>query len=229
MKELERTSLLIGEEKIMNLSSKTVLVCGIGGVGSYVVEGLTRMGIGHLILVDHDTVSISNINRQIIATYSTIGKLKVYVAKDRCLDIIPSINITAYPYFINVENINEIFKHKIDYIVDAIDTVSSKLLLIEKARELNIPIISSMGTGNKLNPSQLSIMDIQKTSYCPLAKVMRYELRKRGINHLKVLSSNEIPIKINSDSSKIIGSVSFVPSVGGLLIVSEVINDLIKS
>lgn len=229
MEKLSRAILLTGENKINSLKNKCVLVCGIGGVGSYVLEGLARMGVGHLILVDHDTVSLSNFNRQIIALESTLGKLKVEVAKARVNDIFKETLVTTYPYFINEDNLEEIFSHKIDYVVDAIDTVSSKLLLIEKALKLNIPIISSMGTGNRLDPSLLKIMDIAKTAYCPLARVMRYELRKRGIHHLQVLSSSEVPLKVKHDTNaKVVGSVSFVPSVGGLMIAGKVINDLLN-
>lgn len=229
MEQYERSNLLISEEKTILLSTKTILLCGLGGVGSYVFEALVRMGVGHFIIVDNDTINITNLNRQLIATHSTIGKLKVDVAHDRALDINKNIDIHKLPIFINKDNINDLFHYKIDYIIDAIDNVNAKLLLIEKANELNIPIISSMGTGNKLDPTKLRITDIGKTEYCPLAKKMRYELRKRNIKHLKVLSSTEIPQKINIKEGKnIIGSVSFVPSVGGLLIASEVIKDLIK-
>lgn len=227
MEQFSRSNLLIKEENTIKLNSKVVLLCGIGGVGSYVFESLVRMGVGTIIIVDYDVVSISNINRQLIATHSTIGKYKVDVAKERALDINPKVNIIIHNTFINDKTINDLFNYSIDYIVDAIDTVSAKLLLIEKAKELNIPIISSMGTGNKLDPSKLKITDISKTEYCPLAKVMRYELRKRNIKHLVVLTSSEVPIKIDVDDPKIIGSVSYVPSVGGLLISSKVINDLL--
>lgn len=231
MEQFERSNLLISKENTSLLGSKTILLCGLGGVGSYVFEALVRMGIGNFIIVDNDTINITNLNRQLIATHSTIGMLKVEVAKNRALDINKNIKITALPLFINNNNINELFNFQIDYIIDAIDNVPAKLLLIEKASELNIPIISSMGTGNKLDPTKLKITDIQKTEYCPLAKVMRYELRKRNIKHLKVLSSTEIPQKItakDNEGKNIIGSVSFVPSVGGLLIASEVINNLIN-
>lgn len=231
MEQFERSNLLISKENTSLLGSKTILLCGLGGVGSYVFEALVRMGIGNFIIVDNDTINITNLNRQLIATHSTIGMLKVEVAKNRALDINKNIKITALPLFINNNNINELFNFQIDYIIDAIDNVQAKLLLIEKASELNIPIISSMGTGNKLDPTKLKITDIQKTEYCPLAKVMRYELRKRNIKHLKVLSSTEIPQKItakDNEGKNIIGSVSFVPSVGGLLIASEVINSLIN-
>ena len=228
MEQFSRSNLLITEENTLKLQSKTILLCGVGGVGSYVFESLIRMGVGTIIIVDHDVVSLSNINRQIIATHSTVGRLKVDVAKERALDINPNIKIITHNLFISNENIDLIMNNKIDYIIDAIDTVSAKLLLIEKAIERNIPIISSMGTGNKLDPTKLKITDISKTEYCPLAKVMRYELRKRNIKHLTVLTSTEVPIKLNTDDSKLIGSVSYVPSVGGLLISSKVINDLIQ-
>lgn len=228
MEQFSRSNLLISEENTIKLQNKTILLCGVGGVGSYVFESLVRMGVGHFIIVDHDNVSISNINRQIIATHSTVGKAKVDVAKTRGLDINPKVIIDTHQIFINNQTINSLFNEPIDYIVDAIDTVSAKLLLIEKAQELNIPIISSMGTGNKLDPSKLKITDISKTEYCPLAKVMRYELRKRNIKHLQVLTSTELPIKVETEDSKTIGSVSYVPSVGGLLIAAKVIEELIK-
>ena len=228
MEQFSRSNLLITEENTLKLQSKTILLCGVGGVGSYVFESLIRMGVGTIIIVDHDVVSLSNINRQIIATHSTVGRLKVDVAKDRALDINPNIKIITHNLFISNENIDLIMNNKMDYIIDAIDTVSAKLLLIEKAIERNIPIISSMGTGNKLDPTKLKITDISKTEYCPLAKVMRNELRKRNIKHLTVLTSTEVPIKLNTDDSKLIGSVSYVPSVGGLLISSKVINDLLQ-
>ena len=228
MEQFSRSNLLIKEESTNKLSTKTILLCGVGGVGSYVFEALVRMGIGTIIIVDHDKVAVSNINRQIIATHSTVGKNKVDVAKERALDINPNIKVHPYNIFINDETIDTLFSQQIDYIVDAIDTVSAKLLLIEKAKELNIPIISSMGTGNKLDASKLKITDISKTEYCPLAKVMRYELRKRNIKHLTVLTSSEIPIKIDTKDSKLIGSVAYVPSVGGLLISQKVIHDLIE-
>lgn len=228
MEQFSRSNLLISEENTIKLQNKTILLCGVGGVGSYVFESLVRMGVGHFIIVDHDNVSISNINRQIIATHSTVGKAKVDVAKTRGLDINPKVVIDTHQIFINNLTIDSLFNQPIDYIVDAIDTVSAKLLLIEKAQELNIPIISSMGTGNKLDPSKLKITDISKTEYCPLAKVMRYELRKRNIKHLQVLTSTELPIKVETEDSKTIGSVSYVPSVGGLLIAAKVIEELIK-
>lgn len=234
MEQFYRTSLLISEEKVKLLNNKTVLLCGLGGVGSYVFESLVRCGVGNFIIVDNDVVSITNLNRQLVALHSTIGRLKVDVAKDRAIDINPNVSVKTLPIFISKETIDSIFTTKIDYIVDAIDNVTGKILLIEKATSLNIPIISSMGTGNKLDPTKLKITDLQKTEYCPLAKVMRYELKKRNIRHIKVLSSTEVldnhpKIKDETNQNKvIIGSISFVPSTGGLLIASEVIKDLIK-
>ncbi len=234
MEQFYRTSLLIKEEKLHELSTKTVLLCGVGGVGSYAFEALVRMGIGNFIIVDNDIVSITNLNRQLIALHSTLGQSKVKVAKERAMDINPHVNIKALPLFISKDTIDEIFNSKIDYVIDAIDNVTGKLLIIEHAISNNIPIISSMGTGNKLDPTKLKITDIQKTEYCPLAKVMRYELKKRNIKHVKVLFSTELipylpKVKDEENPNKtIIGSVSFVPSVGGILIASEVIKDLIK-
>ncbi len=228
MEQFYRNNMLISSKNTELLSKKTILLCGLGGVGSYVFEALVRMGIGKFIIVDNDTINITNLNRQLLATHSTIGQLKVEVALKRGLDINPSCIIKTLNLFIGKDNIEELFTEKIDYIVDAIDNVTAKLLLVEKAEKLNIPIISSMGTGNKLDPSKLKITDISKTENCPLAKVMRYELRKRNIKHLKVLSSTEIPLKVKQDTpNKVIGSVSFVPSLGGILIASEVINNLI--
>ena len=233
MEQFLRSSLIIGENNTKLLQQKTVLLCGIGGVGSYTLEALVRMGIGHIILVDNDKVSITNLNRQLIALNSTIGQLKVDVAKNRALDINTNLKVDTYPIFINDDTIDILFKHHIDYIVDAVDTVNAKINLIKKANELNIPIISSMGTGNKLDPTKLHITDISKTEYCPLAKTMRYELRKINIKHLKVLTSKEPPIKIeqikDENNRIIIGSTSFVPSTAGLIIASEVIKDLINS
>ncbi len=230
MKEFARTSLLLGEENIKKLSGKNILLCGVGGVGSYVLEGLVRMGIGSFTIVDFDVVDITNINRQLIALHSTIGKKKVEVAKARVLDINKEVRIKALDLIISEETIDEIVGVNYDYIIDAIDDVKGKIALIKKAKELNIPIISSMGTGNKLDPTKLKIMDLNQTSYCPLAKKMRYELRKIGITHLKVLSSLEMPHEVITDDPTVhtVASVSFVPSSGGLLIVSEVIKDLLK-
>ena len=250
-----RTELLIGKNNIEKLKNSKVAVFGIGGVGSYVVEGLARAGIGNFILVDSDDVSISNLNRQIIATTKTIGKSKVEVAKDRILEINPNANVTTYKEFYMPDN-RVPLEDDISYIVDAIDTVTAKIDLIEEAEKLKIPIISSMGTGNKLDPTKFEVTDIYKTSVCPLAKVMRKELRDRGIKKLKVVYSKEEPIKIKDrdnfekdrelykneveaekyaekknyiSNSHVPGSISFVPSVAGLIIAGEVIKDIINS
>lgn len=249
-----RTELLIGKENIEKLQKSKVAVFGIGGVGSYVVEGLARAGIGNFILVDSDDVSISNLNRQIIATTKTIGKPKVEVSKDRILEINPNANVTIYKEFYKPDN-RVPLENDISYIVDAIDTVTAKIDLIEEAEKLKIPIISSMGTGNKLDPTKFEVTDIYKTSVCPLAKVMRKELRDRGIKKLKVVYSKEEPIKIKDrddvekdkelykneveaegniekknyiSNSHVPGSISFVPSVAGLIIAGEVIKDIIN-
>lgn len=230
-----RTEMLIGKENIEKLKNSKVAIFGIGGVGSYVLEGLVRAGIGNLVLVDNDEVSISNINRQIIATHKTVGDPKVEVAKQRTLEINPEINIEIYKEFFSSDS-REFFDNTFDYVVDAIDTVSSKIELVIRANKYSVPIISCMGTGNKLDPTKFEITDINKTSVCPLAKVMRKELRTRGIKKLKVLYSKEEPIKINNNQEKnnenrkkSPGSISFVPSVAGLIIAGEVIKDIIKN
>ena len=234
--QFSRTELLIGEEGIEKLKNAKVAVFGIGGVGSYTVEGLVRAGIGEFILVDNDDISISNINRQIHANHKTIGKPKVEVMKERNLEINPNAKVNIFKTFYLPNCEEKIIDESITYIVDAIDTVTAKLELVEVANRLNIPIISSMGTGNKLNPTMLEVADISKTSVCPLAKVMRKELKQRGIKKLKVVYSKEEPIKIKhtknegeeAKTKSIPGSVSFVPSVAGLIIASEVIKDIIK-
>lgn len=228
-KTLERTALIYGKETLEALENKKVMVVGLGGVGGYVVEALTRMGIGRFILIDHDVVSESNINRQLIATYQTIGQKKIDVMKERMLTIQPEVDVKALDMFVLPENIDSINFEGVDYIVDAIDCVTAKIALILKAKELNIPIISSMGTGNKVNPALLEITDIYKTSMCPLAKVMRHELKKRGIKKLKVLYSKEEQQKniIVDGKKRAPGSTPFVPSSAGLLIASEVTADLI--
>ena len=228
-KTLERTALIYGKETLEALENKKVMVVGLGGVGGYVVEALTRMGIGHFILIDHDVVSESNINRQLLATYQTIGQKKIDVMKERMLTIQPEVDVKALDMFVLPENIDSINFEGVDYIVDAIDCVTAKIALILKAKELNIPIISSMVTGNKVNPALLEITDIYKTSMCPLAKVMRHELKKRGIKKLKVLYSKEEQQKniIVDGKKRAPGSTPFVPSSAGLLIASEVTADLI--
>ena len=224
--QFSRTETLIGKEALEKLINSRVAVFGVGGVGGYVVEALTRAGIGNLDLIDSDDVNITNINRQIIALHSTIGKSKVEVMKERALDINPDANVIVYKEFFTSENSKEFDFSKYDYVVDAIDTVSSKIELVMKCNEAKVPIISSMGTGNKLYPEMFEVADIYKTSVCPLAKVMRTELKKRGIKKLKVLYSKENPIK--EKGQRIPASISFTPSVAGLIIAGEVVRDLIK-
>ena len=232
--EFSRTELLIGEEGLKRLANATVMVLGVGGVGSHCIEVLARSGVGTLILVDNDKVSRTNINRQSIAYLSTVGDYKTKLMKDRIDDICPSINVFTYETFILPDNLNEIFEREVDYIVDAIDTVTAKLAVAEYAKEHQIPLISCMGTGNKLHPELFEITDISKTSVCPLCKVMRKELKERGIHHLKVLYSKEKPIDTSARSTgedkgmrrSLPGSISFVPPVAGLLIAGEVIREI---
>lgn len=234
--EFSRTELLIGEENIQKLKASTVMVLGVGGVGSHCIEALARSEVGRLILVDNDTVSLTNINRQSIAFHSTIGKYKTQVMKLRIQDICPQTEVVTHEMFVLPENVDILFQEKPDYIIDAIDTVTAKLVLVEKAKEHNIPIISCMGTGNKLHAELFEITDISKTSVCPLCKVMRKELKTRGITHLKVLYSKEKPVDISGRDSgedkgqrrSIPGSVSFVPPVAGIMIAGEVIRDLCR-
>ncbi len=227
LNQFSRTELLIGKEGIEKLKKAKVAVFGIGGVGSFVVEGLVRAGIGNFVLVDKDIVDITNLNRQIIATRKTVGKPKVEVAKERILEINPDTNVEIHQEFFMPDS-EEILDNTIDYVVDAVDTVTAKIELVIRANKLNIPIISSMGTGNKLDPTKFGVTDIYKTSVCPLAKVMRKELKNRGIKKLKVVYSKEEPIKTNIIQQKPIpASISFVPSVAGLIIAGEVIKDII--
>ena len=230
--QFSRTELLIGKEGMNRLKNSKVAIFGIGGVGSYVVEGLARAGVGDFILVDNDEVSLSNLNRQIIATHKTIGKPKVEIAKERILEINPNANVEIYQEFF-MPDTKELLDNTVSYVVDAIDTVTAKIELVLRANKLNIPIISCMGTGNKLDPTRFEVTDISKTSVCPLAKVMRKELKSRGIKKLKVVYSKEEPIKIDgileeTSSKRVPGSISFVPSVAGLIIAGEVVKDLIK-
>lgn len=229
LNQFSRTELIIGKESVKKLHNSKVAVFGIGGVGSFVVEGLARAGIGSFVLVDKDVVDNTNLNRQLIATHKTIGMPKVEIAKERILDINPDVNVEIHQEFFMPET-KGIIDDSIDYIVDCVDTVTAKIELVLRANSLNIPIISSMGTGNKLDPTKFEIDDIYNTVVCPLAKVMRKELRTRGIKRLKVVYSKEEPIKLrfNSEEGKVPGSISFVPSVAGLIIASEVIKDLIK-
>jgi len=223
--QFERTEKLIGKENMQKLHNTKVAIFGIGGVGSYVVEGLVRAGIENFVLVDNDKISVSNINRQIHATHETIGNYKVEEMEKRILKINPNAKVEKYNIFFMPDTKEQIINKKIDYIVDAIDTVTAKIEIIKQAKMLNIPIISSMGTGNKLDPTKIEVTDLYKTTICPLAKVMRKELRKENIENLKVVYSKEEPIKTGD---RIPGSVSFVPSVAGFIIASEIIKDLIK-
>lgn len=227
--QFSRTELVIGKEALKTLKNSKVAVFGVGGVGSYVVEGLARAGIGSFIIVDNDDVSISNINRQLIATHKTVGRPKVEVVKERILDINPDAKVEIFKEFF-MPDTKDLFDETCSYVVDAIDTVTAKIDLIQRAKRLNVPIISCMGTGNKLDPTRFEITDINKTSVCPLAKVMRKELKQRGIKKLKVLYSKEEPIKFETKEGerRVPGSVSFVPSVAGLIIAGEVIKDIIN-
>ena len=228
-----RTALLIGEEGLEKLKKARVAVFGVGGVGGYVVEALVRSGVGTLDLIDKDVVSVSNLNRQIIALQSTVGMLKTEAAEGRAKDINPDVVIHKHNVFYLPETANDFDFSQYDYVVDAIDTVSGKIALVEQAKAVNTPVISSMGAGNKLDPTAFEVADISKTSVCPLARVMRRELKKRGIEHLKVVYSREEPLPsalIDEESGKTVpGSIAFVPSVVGLIIASEVIMDLIKA
>ena len=221
-----REERLIGKENLEKLNKSKVAVFGIGGVGSFVVEGLARAGIGKLLLVDNDTIDITNINRQIHANINTVGKNKVDVMKERILSINPEAEVDVSTEFFMPGS--KLLDNSLGYIVDAIDTVTGKIELVCKANELNIPIISGMGTGNKLDPTKFEVADIYKTSVCPLAKVMRKELRARGIEKLKVVYSKEEPIKPIDGDYKTPASISFVPSVAGLIIAGEVIKDIIN-
>ncbi len=225
---LNRTEYLIGKDNIEKLSNAHVAVFGCGGVGSYTIEALARSGIGHLTIVDKDIVDITNINRQLIADTATIGKPKVEVEKERLLKINPNMQIITFQTFYDSSKVDELFSTHYDYIVDAIDSVASKISLVEESFKQNIPIISCMGAGNKLDPTKFEVADISKTSVCPLAKVMRKELGKRGIKHLKVVFSKENPCRFNDDDKRTPASISFVPSVAGLIIAGEVIKDLIN-
>ena len=222
--QFSRTAQLIGEENVKNLFSKHVIVFGCGGVGGFVVEALARSGIGKITLVDNDSVNISNINRQIIALHSTVGKQKVDVLKNRILDINPNCQVFTFNTFFLPENSHSFDFSQYDYVVDAVDTVTAKIEIIKKSKDANVPIISSMGTGNKLNPLAFKVADISKTNVCPLARVMRNELKKRGISKVKCVYSEELPV-IQTQTP---ASIAFVPSVAGLLIASEVIKDLMK-
>lgn len=224
----ERTELLFGADGMEKLKNAHVLVVGIGGVGGYACEALARAGVGKLTLCDFDTVAQSNINRQIIALNSTIGQKKAYLMADRVQDINPECAVRVLDMFYSAENAEKVWDTNYTYIIDAIDTVTSKLHLIKTAAERSAPIISALGTGNKSDPSRFEIADISKTSVCPLARVVRYELRKMGIMHTKVLYSKETPIKVDCTGGKMVASNSFTPSIAGLLIAREAVLDIIK-
>lgn len=248
LNQFSRTELLIGKDGIEKLNRSKVAIFGIGGVGSFVVEGLVRAGVQNFILVDDDKICLTNLNRQVIATCKTIGKYKVEVAKERILAINPNAKVEIYQEFFMPES-KEILDETVNYIIDSVDTVTAKIELVIRANKLNIPIISCMGTGNKLDPTRFEVTDIYKTSVCPLAKVMRKELRARGIKKLKVIYSKEEPIKLDETMkyscknscicptgtkrkctvrNQVPGSISFVPSVAGLIIAGEVIKNIIE-
>ena len=233
--QFKRTEMLFGREAMEKIQRSRVAVFGIGGVGGYVVEALARSGVGTLDLIDSDTVSVSNLNRQIIALHSSVGRAKVEVAKERVLDINPECIVNTYMTFFLPENKDSFDFSKYDYVVDAIDTVAGKLELVKCAMKAGVPIISSMGTGNKLDPCRLEVSDISKTSVCPLARVMRKKLKEIGIDHLKVVYSKEVPVKDQSGSEDNVelkgshpapGSNAFVPAAAGLILAGEVIKDL---
>lgn len=236
IEQFSRTEILLGAEAMEKLYRARVAVFGIGGVGGYTVEALARCGIGTLDLIDSDTISISNLNRQILATHATVGRLKVDVAKERILDINPNCVVRTYPCFYLPETAEQFDFTQYDYIVDCIDTVTGKLQLVEQAVAAGTPIISSMGTGNKLDPSGFQVADISKTSMCPLARIMRKELKKRGIPHLKVVYSQEealTPVGTEEECARlgkrqIPGSTAFVPGAAGLILAGAVIQDLIR-
>ena len=249
LNQFSRTQLLLGEESMNKLSDMRVAVFGIGGVGGYVCEALVRTGIGHFDLIDDDKVCLTNLNRQIIATRKTVGLYKADVMKERMLEINPNVEVNVYKCFFLPENADEFPFADYDYVIDAVDTVTAKVELVMKCKEMNVPIISSMGAGNKLDASAFKVADIYKTKMCPLAKVMRHEMKKRGVKKLKVVYSEEKPTRPIEDMSiscrthcicppgaqhkcterrDIPGSVAFVPSVAGMIIAGEVIRDLTK-
>lgn len=232
--QFSRTELLIGANGVEKLKNSRIAVFGLGGVGGYVAEALARAGVGALDLIDNDVVSLSNINRQILALHSTIGQPKTEAAKQRLLDINPNLQIVCHNCFYLPETASDFNFRQYDYVADAIDTVAGKIALVESAKEAETPIICAMGAGNKLNAGIFKVADISKTSVCPLAKVMRRELRKRGINHFKVVYSEEkalTPLEAAEDSNKrqTPGSMSYVPAVAGLLMAGEIIRDLLKT
>ena len=234
--QFSRTERLLGKEKMEKLAAARVCIFGIGGVGGYVAEALARSGVGHLELVDNDVVCLSNLNRQIIATHETLGQYKVDVMKERILSINPAAEVTVYKCFYLPETRAQFDFTNYDYVVDAIDTVSGKIALVLQAEESGTPVISSMGAGNKLDPAAFQVADIYQTSVCPLAKVMRRELKRRGVKKLKVVYSKEQPVAVQNDEESLLssprrsipGSIAFVPSVAGLIIAGEVVKDLVN-
>ena len=249
LNQFSRTELVIGKAGVEKLNNAKVAIFGLGGVGSFVLEGLVRAGIGNFVLIDDDKICLTNLNRQILATRKTVGQPKVEVAKQRILDINPNANVEIHQDFFMPET-EGILDNSIDYIVDCIDTVTAKIELVVRAEKLNVPIISCMGTGNKLDPTRFEVTDIYKTSICPLAKVMRKELRNRGIKKLKVVYSKEEPVKLNETvensckhncicppgtkrkctiRNQVPGSISFVPSVAGLIIAGEVVKVILNN
>lgn len=219
-----RTELVIGKEGVEKLKNSRVAVFGLGGVGGYVCEALVRSGVGHFDLIDKDSVDLTNLNRQIIAVESTVGRMKTDVMEERMKSINPEVDINLRPVFFLPENSDDFDFTEYDYVVDAVDTVTAKIEIIMKATEAGVPVISSMGTGNKLDPGRLMVTDIYKTSVCPLARVMRRELKARGVKKLKVVYSDELPVKPGTEYP---GSTAFVPAAAGLMIASEVVRDLI--
>ncbi len=234
--QFSRTELLLGKENMEKLAAARVCIFGIGGVGGYVAEALARSGVGHLELVDNDVVCLSNLNRQIIATHGTLGQYKVDVMKERILSVNPAAEVVTHRCFYLPETRSQFDFTNYDYVVDAIDTVAGKIALVLQAEESGTPVISSMGAGNKLDPAAFQVADIYQTSVCPLAKVMRKELKKRGVKKLKVVYSKELPVAVRNDEESlhsssrrsIPGSVAFVPSVVGLIIAGEVVKDLVS-
>lgn len=230
---LSRTELMIGVNGIEKLKQSKVILFGVGGVGSFAAEALARAGVGHLTLVDGDTVALSNCNRQLIATAKTIGKSKAYLMKERILEILPDADVTALEVYYTKETQTQFDLSQYDYVIDAIDMVTSKLLLIENAKAVDVPIICSMGTGNKLHPELFEIADIEKTSVCPLAKVMRKELKQRGIKKVKVVYSKELPLTPSESAEvgkrQIPASISFVPPVAGMILAGEVVRCLLQA
>jgi len=231
--QFARTAALLGQKGLKKLAESKVVVFGVGGVGSFAVEALARCGVGKLVLIDHDIVCETNINRQLEALHSTLGRTKVEVLRERVLDINPRAEVIIFKEFVRSDNAGDFYDKDVSYIVDAIDTVSAKLVIIEKAFSMQMPIVSAMGAGNRLDPTKLKIVDISETAGCPLARIMRRELRKRGITHgLKVVYSTEPALKISygpgiGNKERINGSVSFVPSVAGLFLAAQVVRDLL--